>query len=232
MLRSRQACIAVADAVARKGGTLRLARARPGARDGRMLGDVRLDDGSVAAAGRFVFACGPWLPRLLPDLLGGVIRTPRRDVFFVGTPPGDGRFLPPALPNFSEAAYYGFPSIDYRGVKVCPTGEPTEIDPDVDERLVAPVEVKRLRDYLARRFPLLRDQPIVETRVCQLENTADEHFLIDRHPEFDNVWLAGGGSGHGFKHGPVVGEHIARLALGERPEPEYDEIFTLRRSGR
>jgi glycine/D-amino acid oxidase-like deaminating enzyme len=55
----------------------------------------------------------------------------------------------------------------------------------------------------------------METRVCQYENTSNGDFLIDRHPAFENVWLAGGGSGHGFKHGPAVGEHVAALVSGE-----------------
>jgi glycine/D-amino acid oxidase-like deaminating enzyme len=127
-----------------------------------------------------------------------------------------------------EDAYYGFPSIDQRGFKVCPTGEPTELDPDTDERIVSAREIKRAREYLALRFPALKDQPIVETRVCQLEMSVDEHFVIDRHPDFDNVWLAGCGSGHGFKHGPVVGDYIADRALGRQPSPELEALFKLK----
>jgi glycine/D-amino acid oxidase-like deaminating enzyme len=82
--------------------------------------------------------------------------------------------------------------------------------------------VEEIRRYVARRFPGLRDAPIVETRVCQYENTSSGDFLIDRHPEMENVWFAGGGSGHGFKHGPAVGEYVAAEILdGAKREPRF-----------
>jgi glycine/D-amino acid oxidase-like deaminating enzyme len=75
---------------------------------------------------------------------------------------------------------------------------------------------------LAARFPALRDAPLLETRVCQYENTSDGNFLIDRHPAFANLWLVGGGSGHGFKHGPALGEYVAeKLANGGGVEPRF-----------
>jgi glycine/D-amino acid oxidase-like deaminating enzyme len=117
--------------------------------------------------------------------------------------------------------------VDGRGLKVCPTTGPSTFDPDTDERLVSPHEVRRARAYLALRFPSLKDQPLTETRVCQLENTRDEHFIIDRHPDWDNVLIAGGGSGHAFKHGPVIGEYVARRALGEATDPAFDAMVRL-----
>ena len=229
VIRAKQAILAVGEAFVRKGGTLRLARAMPGTgREGR-LQTLRLADGETVSADRFIFACGPWLPKLFPQLLAARIQVPGRDVFYFGLPAGDRRFLATALPNFSESAYYGFPSIDGRGLKVCPTtGSPT-FDPDVDERVVSAIEARRAREYVARRFPALASQPITETRVCQLENTADEHFIIDRHPEWENVLIAGGGSGHGFKHGPVIGEYIARRALGEPTDPAFDAMVRMAR---
>ena len=70
-----------------------------------------------------------------------------------------------------------------------------------------------VRKYVARRFPALKDAPIVETRVCQYENTSNGDFLIDRHPQIENLWFAGGGSGHGFKHGPAIGEYVTGQLL-------------------
>jgi sarcosine oxidase len=230
VLRAKQAILAVAAAFRRKGGTLTVARARPGIANGRRLLELDTAGGERLAAEQFVFACGPWLPRLFPALLGTRIQVPGRDVFYFGTPAGDTRFSYPNLPNYSEASYYGFPSIDERGLKVCPTTGPTSFDPDTDERLVSPHEVRRARAYLALRFPALKDQPITETRVCQLENTADEHFIIDRHPDYDNVLIAGGGSGHGFKHGPVLGEYVAKRATGEQTDPAFDHMVRLARS--
>ena len=231
VLKAREACQAVADAFKKKGGRFRIARARPGRQSGARLLDLALSDGSSLAASAFVFACGPWLPKVFPELMKKKLFTPRRDVFFFGTPSGDDRFSYPNFPNYSEdnsLGYYGFPSIDHRGFKVCPVGELTAFDPDTDERVVSPYQVKRARDYLAIRFPALKDQPVVESRVCQLEMSVDEHFIIQRHPSLENVWLAGGGSGHGFKHGPIVGEYVAERVLGRDRSPELEAVFRLK----
>jgi glycine/D-amino acid oxidase-like deaminating enzyme len=76
---------------------------------------------------------------------------------------------------------------------------------------------------MTRRFPALAHAPLVESRVCEYENTSSGDFLIDRHPTLENVWLVGGGSGHGFKHGPAVGDYVARALRGElrTPEPRF-----------
>ena len=231
VLMAREGCIAVAEAFQKKGGRFRIGKAKPGRASGGRLLDVALQDGSSVAGSSFVFACGPWLGKVFPDIFKKKLFTPRRDVFFFGTPAGDDRFSYPNFPNYSEDAslgYYGFPSIDHRGFKVCPVGELVAFDPDTDERVVSSYQVKRARDYLALRFPALKDQPVVETRVCQLEMSVDEHFIIQKHPAFENVWLVGGGSGHGYKHGPVVGEHVADRVLGKDREPELEAIFRLK----
>ncbi len=231
VLKAREGCIAVAEAFQKKGGWFRIAQAKPGRESGGRLLDVVLSDRSSVAASTFVFACGPWLGKVFPDLLKKKLFTPRRDVFFFGTPAGDDRFSYPNFPNYSEddsLGYYGFPSIDNRGFKVCPVGERTAFDPDTDERLVSPYQVKRARDYLALRFPALKDEPVVESRVCQLEMSVDEHFVIQKHPAFDNVWIVGGGSGHGYKHGPIVGEYVADRVLGQDRQPELEAVFRLK----
>lgn len=230
VLRAKQAILAVAAAFKRKGGTVTIARATPGRSQGRKLLDLDTAGGDRIAAEQFVFACGPWLPRLFPALLGSKIQVPGRDVLYFGTPAGDTRFSFPNFPNYSEDRCYGFANIDERGFKVCTTTGAASFDPDTDERIVTPHEVRRARAYLALRFPALKDQPVIETRVCQLENTADEHFIIDRHPDYDNVLIAGGGSGHGFKHGPVIGEYIAKRAIGEPTDAAFDQMVRLSRT--
>jgi sarcosine oxidase len=225
ILRAREALIAVGEAFERKGGTLRIIRAMPTpAVSGRMEA-LALDGGETLSAGQFVFACGSWLRKMFPMVVAPKLETPRREVFLFGPPPGDTRFSWPHLPVFSEASYYGFPDFDRRGLKVCPVGGAVEMDPDSDERVVTPHYVRRAYEYVARRFPAMRGQPVIETRVCQLENTVDEHFLIDRHPDMSNVLLAGGGSGHGFKHGPVLGEYLGRRALGQAVDATYSGMF-------
>jgi glycine/D-amino acid oxidase-like deaminating enzyme len=185
--------------------------------------DVRTTSGTEIAAEHLVFACGPWLPKLFPDLLGELIHVTKQEVFFLGVPPGD-LFKSPQLPTWVDFndLVYGMPALDGRGAKIAIDAHGPEFDPDRGERIVAAESTKAVREYLARRLPLLADAPVTETRVCQYENTSNGDFLIDRHPAFENVWLVGGGSGHGFKHGPAVGEYVASMISGSRTaEPRF-----------
>ena len=173
----------------------------------------------------FVFACGPWLPKLFPDLLADRIQPTRQEVFYFGPPTGDSRYAAPALPawiDFKDEAY-GLPDVGGRGVKVAIDRHGPAFDPDNSDRLVTAEGLSEVRRLLARRLPAMKDAPVTESRVCQYENTSSGDFLIDRHPDFENVWLVGGGSGHGFKHGPVVGEYVAKAVMGrlENPEPRF-----------
>ena len=222
-LMARRAVQAVVREAVRAGAEYRTAAVAPPELCGR-LPALRTSDGAEIAAGSFVFACGPWLPKVFPGLLGARIFPTRQEVFFFGPPPGDERFAPPRMPTWIEfgAEIYGLPDLEARGFKLAPDRHGGPIDPDTDERLVTPAGVERVRAFLARRFPALAAAPLVETRVCQYENTSNGDFLIDRHPDADNVWLVGGGSGHGFKHGPAVGEYVAdRLLGGGAPEPRF-----------
>jgi sarcosine oxidase len=216
LLMARRGVAAVAGAFKTEGGRFELAWAEPGAVDGRQLLDVTTRDGRRHTAADFVFAAGPWLPQLFPRLLGDVIRVTKQDVVFVGPPAGDGRFQADRLPCWLDSlgAVYGLPAVDGRGMKVGPDRFGPLFDPTDGERLVDAESVRLVRSYLARRFPDLAGAPVVETRVCQYETTPDSQFVIDRHPDFDNVWLVGGGSGHGFKHGPMIGRHVVERLNG------------------
>ncbi len=188
------------------------------------LDAVATATGDWLRAARFVFACGPWLPRLFPDQVAGRIFTTRQEVFYFGTPVGDARFAPPALPvwlDFGEEVY-GLPDFKGRGFKIAVDRHGPPADPETMERLVTPEITARVREYVGRRFPALSGAPIIGTEVCQYENTSNGDFLIDRHPEHENVWLVGGGSGHGFKHGPAIGEYVAeRIAKGDDVDPRF-----------
>lgn len=182
-------------------------------------------NGDSLQAGVFVFACGPWLPKVFPDLLGQRIFPTRQSVMFFGIPAGDARFNPPAMPTWicmHSDEYYGMPNLEERGFKIALDRHGPPFDPDSGERLVTEAEVAVVREYIAKRFPALKDSPLTESRVCQYENTSNGDFLVDRHPDFTNVWLVGGGSGHGFKHGPSLGEYTAYQILGHGiTEPRF-----------
>jgi glycine/D-amino acid oxidase-like deaminating enzyme len=251
-LRARFATMRVAQAVAESGGHVLVASAEPPPGVGASaptkkqrraapaslpqavaeaagrsnIARIRLSTGDTLGADYFVFACGPWLPQLFPDLLGRRIRVTRQEVFYFGPPPGDHHFEPPAMPAWIEpsAAFYGVPAFDGRGFKIASDLPGPLFDPTSGERVADPANLKRVCRQLARRFPALARAPLVELRVCQYERTPDSHLVIDRHPDYSNVWLAGGGSGHGFKLGPAVGEFIAEQLLAARPRPMPSEM--------
>lgn len=188
------------------------------------LSRIRTNSGEELAAEEFVFACGAWLGKLFPQILGRRIFPTRQIVFYFGIPAGNETLSPPALPTFlfKTDESYGMPNLESRGVKIGMDMHGEEVDPDTQSRIVTPQESARIREYADFRFPALENAPIVETRVCQYENTSSGDFLIDRHPQMENVWFAGGGSGHGFKHGPAVGEYVAsRLLDNAKSEPRF-----------
>jgi sarcosine oxidase len=178
----------------------------------------RQSDGSYRIAGgkarTLVYACGPWLHKLFPDQLTGRIVATRQEVYHFGSPPGDSRFSAPQLPVWADFnagdIVYGFPDLEGQGFKIAFDRHGAEVDPDRQDRRISNDGVIAARAYLAQRFPGLADAPLIHSRVCQYENSSNGDFLIDRLPGHDRVWLVGGGSGHGFKHGPAVGERVAR----------------------
>jgi glycine/D-amino acid oxidase-like deaminating enzyme len=215
-LAARQACQAVARGLVAEGGELSLLGARPLAGVGETLAGLALSDGTELAADAYVFACGPWLGEVFPEL-AALVQPTRQEVFFFGPPAGIPDYDEDHLPvwvDFGERVFYGIPGNHYRGFKVADDSRGAPIDPTAAERTVTPEALDLARRELARRFPSLAGAPLLEARVCQYENSPDGDFVLDRHPGFANVWLAGGGSGHGFKMGPAVGEHVADLVLG------------------
>jgi sarcosine oxidase len=228
-LLARQACAAAVDALVASGGEYRLARIEPGAIASGRMGALRAGDGSRVEADAYVFACGPWLGELFPDVLGSKIAPTRQEVFFFGSPAGDPRFEPPAMPiwiEVGERLIYGIPGNERRGFKVADDTRGPAFDPTNGQRIAGEEALGRARALLRRRFPALAAAPLVETRVCQYENSPDQHFVLDRHPQAANAWLVGGGSGHGFKFAPAWGEQVAETVLGSRPPEPF---FTLGR---
>lgn len=192
---------------------------------GASLNTVQTRNGEPLTAEHFVFACGPWLPKLFPGVLGARIFPTRQEVFFFAPEPGDTRFSPAQLPGWADFndgdIYYGFPDLEARGFKIAHDQHGPRIDPDVGDRTPSPSALADVRTFMQRRFPLLANSPLVEARVCQYENSSNGDLLIDRHPAWENVWLVGAGSGHGFKHGPAVGRYTAQLVTGQMRSVEH-----------
>jgi glycine/D-amino acid oxidase-like deaminating enzyme len=218
---ARRAVAAVVEDLVRGGAEYRVAQiVEP--RGMGTISTVMTSSGERIAADTFVFACGAWFGKLFPEVLGSRIFPSRQEVFFFGVPAGDARFAPPALPTwlFQEDEIYGMPDLESRGLKIAVDRHGERVDPDTQSRLASAEGAEEARRFVEQRFPALRGAPIVETRVCQYENTWNGDFLIDRHPEMENVWFVGGGSGHGFKHGPAVGEYVAGQILDEAASEE------------
>ncbi len=223
VLLGRRAVACVLEDAVRLGAQFEIAEIRPPTTDGKLT-SLSTSKGDLIQANQFVFACGPWLGKLFPKLLGPRIFPTRQEVFFFGSPGGESRFAAPALPTwfFQDDDVYGMPDIESRGLKIACDRHGARVDPDTQSRLVSKEGVDWARNYVARRFPALEKSEITETRVCQYENTSNGDFLIDRHPDWDNVWMAGGGSGHGFKHGPAFGEYLAGVLVGNsHPESRF-----------
>jgi glycine/D-amino acid oxidase-like deaminating enzyme len=214
ILRARDAVKTLVAQAGAAGARLALGEAHPAG------AAVVLDDGERLEADRVVWACGAWLPRLFPGLLE--LRITHQDVFYFGA---SADWRTPGVPGWVDydGAAYGLGDLDGRGVKVAPDREGPECDPETLERLPLAAHERLARTYVAHRFPGLRGAPLVGHRACQYELTADTQFVIAPHPEHDGrVWLMGGGSGHGFKHGPALAERMEGWLTGDQaPEPRF-----------
>ena len=214
------------------GGEYRLASAEtPQTADGQ-LRSLKTSDGPIEADA-FVFALGPWLPKLFPDVLGKRIFATRQEIFYFAPRNADRRFLPEAMPGWADFndgdMFYGFPNLETRGVKFAHDKHGAYVDPDTQSREPTKGALDDVIAFRDRRFPLLKGAPVIGAEVCQYENSSNGDFLIDRHPAMSNVVLVGGGSGHGFKHGPEVGRLAAALIAGGSTQTE--PRFTLATKG-
>jgi sarcosine oxidase len=224
-LMARRSVLTLVDRFVRAGGTYLKGSVRPPSDEGD-LKHVTFSSGEKIDADRFVFAPGPWLPKLFSSVIGPKIQPTRQEVFFFAPPEGDRRFSPGQMPCWADFnggdIFYGFPDLESRGVKFAHDAHGIPVDPDTQDRRPTEVALAEIIAFRDRRFPLLKRAPLTEARVCQYENSSNGDFLIDFHPSLENVLLVGGGSGHGFKHGPEVGRYAAGRLLGSvRPEPRF-----------
>ena len=178
--------------------------------------DARVSVGDeVLEADAVVWACGGWLGALFPGLC--TLTTTRQDLFFL-----DGGEAWTRAPGWVEydGAVYGTGDLDGLGVKGAPDFEGPPLAPDAEMPSTDPDNERWIRDYFARRFPALAGAPLKGSTTCRYELSPDSHFIAAPHPEHPSVWLLGGGSGHGFKHGPAMAEAMAAALRGGAPLPE------------
>jgi len=228
-LLARRACQAVVDAFIAEGGEYKTAYVQPGKVSSGQMASISLAGGGTLSADQFVFACGPWMKTMFPEVLDQHLRISRQEMFYFGTPAGDDRYTESALPawtDIGDEVWYWVPGGEQRGFKIADDALGQPHDPSNAKRMVSEEGIRSVSEYLAHRFPGLADAPLIESRVCQYTNTADGDFIADRHLDAGNAWLLGGGSGHGFKHGPAFGEMVAAQVLGQK---SVENTFALAR---
>lgn len=221
-LKAREACVAVREAFQQEGGNYVQASVKPGnVRSGAMQPLV-LSNGEKLKSDFYIFACGSWLGKLFPDILGNYITCTKQEVYYFGVPKNQS-LLYDQFPVWVDADdkdfYYGIANNTSRGFKIGVDKRGVSFDPTGDERILDKNVLKEARTFLAHRFPGLKDAPLLESRVCPYENSPTGNFLFDIHPDGDNVFFLGGGSGHGFKHGPALGELISNIITGVSSAP-------------
>ncbi len=225
-LLARRGCERVLREFIEEGGSFRRAEAAPGDLAGSRMGEIRLSDGDALEADLFVFACGPWLAKLFPEFDPPLVRPTRQEVFYFGPPAGRADLTEEGFPTWIEGPFYGIPATPFRGFKIADDRRGAPFDPTDGDRTPSAKGIREAREYMEHRFPGLQGAPLIEARVCQYEQSADGNLIVDTHPEADNVWIAGGGSGHGYKLGAALGEMLAGQVLGER---EKEPFFGLAR---
>lgn len=251
VVRCRAATQAVAAVAQKMGVELVIGRVTPGPIVNGMMDGVVLENGTVIRGDQYVFACGPWLRKLFPYLENRA-RIPIGHALYFGVPQGDARFQFPNLPSFNFPGVTGWPMlpVDSRGFRVrgaiAPTvaagapaapaaqpaapsaaADPTLQDPDLSSRWTNQDRVDGARRFLAARFPILANAPLLETRACHYESSVNQNFIVDHVPSAGNAWIAGLGQAEGFKFGPVIGDYVAQRVLGIDGDPALKKAFAL-----
>lgn len=245
VVRARRACQAVAAAFERLGGRIVIGRVQlPFRTTSGRISDITLDTGQTLRAASYVFAPGPWLGKTFPEIFAEKMRTPLGHVCYFGTPVNDQRFTYPNLPSYNFPGVTGWAAlpVDSSGFRVRgserapgqrrgfgqrPPVSPAQLDPDLSDRWSGDTQITGPRAFVAHRFPLLADAPLLLTHACHYEISASQNFIVARHPQITNLLIAGGGNAEGFKFGPVVGQYVAERAMGDEGDPDFARGFGI-----
>ncbi len=226
-LKARESCMAVFDAYIKEGGNFIQAKASPGKIRNGKTENILLSNGETLTTDTFIFACGSWLGKLFPEVLGNVITCTKQEVYYFGVPSDHAL----AFENFpawvdvdGKNFYYGIAGNANRGFKIGVDIRGESFNPSHGDRTMDPEVLAKARAFIGYRFPQLKNAPVLESRVCPYENSPDGNFIFDLHPETDNLLFLGGGSGHGFKHGPALGELVTNVLSGKAKSPSLFSI--------
>ena len=228
-LKARESCQAVFEAFVKEGGNFIQASVKPGTITSGEINNIQLHSGENITADAYIFACGSWLGKIFPEILSHTITCTKQEAYYFGVPKElSQQFdqLPAWVDLDGKDFYYGIPGNASRGFKIGVDIRGENFDPTDGDRIINPDVLMRARNFLAHRFPTLKNAPLVENRVCPYENSPDGNFIFDNHPDANNLWFLGGGSGHGFKHGPALGELVASCLAGRTT---YNSLFNLDR---
>ncbi|SFE76210.1 NAD(P)/FAD-dependent oxidoreductase [Thermoflexibacter ruber] len=219
-LKARESCQAVQEAFVKEGGTYLQAQVSPATIKNERLENIRLSDGSIWQSHVFIFACGSWLGQIFPEVLGEVITCTKQEAYYFGVPASHAALfdgMPVWVDLDGENFYYGIPANAARGFKIGVDKRGEIFDPTCSNRFLNQEVFIKASQFISHRFPALKNAPLVENRVCPYENSPDGNFILDTHPEAGNCWFLGGGTGHGFKHAPALGELAAQIISGQKP---------------
>jgi glycine/D-amino acid oxidase-like deaminating enzyme len=216
-LTARANCQAVAEAFVKEGGRYLIQNAQVETQniENQILHALKLSNGENLKSDFYIFACGAWLGQIFPQI---PVTSSKQEVYYFGTPADSAAYFE-HLPVWIDAnwndLYYGIPASTQRGFKVAYDRRGESINPTEYERVISQENLQKAKFFLAYRFPKLKSVPLSESRVCQYENSPDGNLIFDQHPEIQNVWVLGGGSGHGYKLGPALGEFVGKVLTGQ-----------------
>ena len=225
LLMAHRCVITTVDLFKKEGGIVKRGTVTTDANERPML------DGHALEADTIVIATGAWMAEMFPRTIKPISAIMGINVLYTSTPDGSDAFDMENMPCWIDHGQgsFGIPSSEGSGVKAAVVIPNTPIDINNDERLIERQSLNKTRQYIRHRLPGLEGQRVVDSKFNQVILTPDTHFVLDWHPEHANVLLAGGCSGHLFKHGPAFGDFAAGVAVRDYGTADRFKIANRRK---